>query len=104
MLLELFLISATAISGLQPAAEPTTDALQSDLQTAYACKDIDGRKVWKGGLAFYIESFVYDGAQVDARTNIAADAVLPADNTPETMQEFEQACVTMAPSATTENR
>lgn len=103
MLLGLLFASITAIAGVSSVAEPTTDALQSDLQTAYSCKDIDGRKVWKGGLAYYIESYVYDGAQVDNRTNVAADAVLPADNTPETMQEFEQACVMLAPSANNGN-
>lgn len=81
-------------------AMPTADALQSDLQTAYACKEIDGRKVWKGGLAFYIESFVYDGETPDSTADgVATDAVLAADNDPETMKEFEAACLTLAPTA-----
>ncbi len=81
-----------------PPTEPTAEAMQSDLQTAYPCQDIDGRKVWKGGLAYYIESYVYDGHSPASATDIATDAVLPEDNTPETMQEFEQACVTIAPA------
>jgi hypothetical protein len=89
-----------AASESAPAGMPTADALQSDLQTAYACKDIDGRKVWKGGLAFYIESFVYDGEPPDSTADgVATDAVLAADNDPETMKEFEEACLTLAPTA-----
>ena len=87
-----------------PAEGPTVDALQSDLQTARACKDeIDGRKVWKGGLAYYIQSYVYNGASTDDPTQVATDAVLPTDNSPETIQEFEAACRTLVPPAGTTN-
>ncbi len=103
MLFGLIFIAATAATSIPAAPEPTADAMQSDLQTAYSCKDIDGRKVWKGGLAYYIQSFVYDDETADDTANMATDAVLPEDNTPETMQEFEQACLTMAPTASTNN-
>ncbi|WP_245292775.1 hypothetical protein [Pararhizobium arenae] len=99
MLFTLTLIGLMATAETPPAAaEPTAEALQSDLQTAYPCKDIDGRKVWKGGLAYYIESYVYDGQPTGTATDVATDAVLPQDNTAETMEEFEQACITIAPS------
>jgi hypothetical protein len=91
--------TATADPSAASASTPTVDALQSDLQSAYACKDIDGRKVWKGGLAYYIQSYVYDNQATDDATDVATDAVLPSDNTPETMQEFEEACHTFAPTA-----
>jgi len=103
VLFGLIFIAATAATSIPAAPEPTADAMQSDLQTAYSCKDIDGRKVWKGGLAYYIQSFVYDDATPDDAGNMATDAVLPEDNSPETMQEFEQACLTMAPTASTNN-
>lgn len=92
------LLTALMATAETPPAEPTADALQSDLQTAYPCQDIDGRKVWKGGLAYYIESYIYEGHSAESAADIATDAVLPGDNTPETMKEFEQACVTMAPA------
>ena len=75
---------------------------KEEAQTAISSfdgKEIDGRKVWKGGLAYYIQSYVYDGQSTDDATDIATDAVLPADNSPETMHEFEQACLTLAPTA-----
>ncbi|URK88392.1 hypothetical protein LP421_14255 [Rhizobium sp. RCAM05350] len=103
MLFGLIFVAATAAADISPAMGPTADALQSDLQTAYSCKDIDGRKVWKGGLAYYIQSFVYDDEAPDDTANMATDAVLPEDNSAETMQEFEQACMTMAPTASTDN-
>jgi hypothetical protein len=99
----LIFLAATAAASVPAAQEPTADALQSDLQTAYSCQDIDGRKVWKGGLAYYIQSYVYDDGTPDDAGNMATDAVLPEDNSAETMQEFEQACLTMAPTASTSN-
>lgn len=93
----LIMLAITAATGASAAPSPTADDLQADLQTAYACKEIDGRKVWKGGLAYYIQSYVYDGQPMDDATDIATDAVLPADNAPETMREFEEACFTLAP-------
>ncbi|HTO29822.1 MAG TPA: hypothetical protein VL202_01380 [Pararhizobium sp.] len=99
MLFGLILMAATAAANVSATEQPTVDAMQADLQTAYSCKEIDGRKVWKGGLAYYIQSFVYDGQEVADETDMATDAVLPEDNSPETMREFEQACLTMAPSA-----
>lgn len=95
MLLSLIFLAATAVSDPAPSEPPIADIIQSDLQAAYACRDIDGRKVWKGELAYYIQSYIYDGQLADD----AADAVLPEDNSPETMREFEQACLTIAPSA-----
>lgn len=68
----------------------TADDLQVDFETAVPCHQIDGRKVWKGAIAFYIQSFVYDG-ETPVATD-AADAVLPEDNSPETVKEFEDAC------------
>jgi hypothetical protein len=65
----------------------TVDELQTDFERAVPCHQIDGRNVWKGALAFYIQSFVYDGD-----TPVAADAVLPEDNSAETVKEFEDAC------------
>ncbi|WP_426125159.1 hypothetical protein [Pararhizobium sp. PWRC1-1] len=103
MFFGLIFLAATTATSVPAAQEPTADALQSDLQTAYSCKDIDGRKVWKGGLAYYIQSFVYDDGTPDDAGNMATDAVLPGDNSAETMQEFEQACLTMAPTASTSN-
>lgn len=103
MLLSLIFLAATTISELSPSEPAIADAIQSDLQAAYACRDIDGRKVWKGELAYYIQSYVYDGEQGDDAADMAADAVLPEDNSPETMREFEQACLTIAPSAANSN-
>ena len=99
MIFGLIMLALMATTDASVAAPPTADALQADLQTAYPCKEIDGRKVWKGGLAYYIQSYVYDGQSADDATDVATDAALPTDNSPETMQEFEKACLTLAPMA-----
>lgn len=66
------------------------DDLQADFETAIACRQIEGRKVWKGEIAYYIQSYVYEGEAPTAEE--VADAVLPEDNAPETVKEFEEAC------------
>ncbi|WEX79007.1 hypothetical protein PYH37_003981 [Sinorhizobium numidicum] len=68
----------------------SVEDLQTDFETAVACRQIDGRKVWKGELAYYIQSYVYEGEA--AASEEAADAVLPEDNSAETVKEFEEAC------------
>ncbi|MBP1881903.1 hypothetical protein [Sinorhizobium mexicanum] len=73
-----------------PSNVASVDDLQADFEHAVACEQIDGRKVWKGEIAYYIQSYVYEG-DATAQTD-AADAVLPGDNTPETVKEFERAC------------
>ncbi|MEY9099310.1 hypothetical protein ABIA24_002219 [Sinorhizobium fredii] len=72
------------------SATASVDDLQTDFETAIACRQIDGRKVWKGDIAYYIQSYVYEGEA--AAADEVADAVLPEDNTPETVKEFEEAC------------
>ncbi|WDZ78321.1 hypothetical protein PWG15_07505 [Ensifer adhaerens] len=74
----------------------TVDELQTDFESAVPCHQIDGRKVWKGAIAFYIQSFVYDGDTPVATD--AADAVLPEDNSAETVKEFEDACAATQPA------
>lgn len=69
----------------------TTDDLQADFEKAIPCAQIDGRNVWKGGIAYYIQSYVYD-TNGGEHAGDGADAVLPQDNTPETVREFEAAC------------
>ena len=69
----------------------TTDDLQADFERAVPCQQIDGRNVWKGGIAYYIQSYVYD-TDGSEHAGDGADAVLPEDNTPETVKEFETAC------------
>ncbi|ASY62878.1 hypothetical protein SJ05684_c14300 [Sinorhizobium sojae CCBAU 05684] len=68
----------------------TMEELQADFEAAVACRQIEGRKVWKGELAYYIQSYVYEGQAAAAED--VADAVLPEDNTEETVREFEEAC------------
>ncbi|MCA1406960.1 hypothetical protein I6F26_08020 [Ensifer sp. IC3342] len=93
MYIALFLASLLApTNALSNGA--TVEDLQADFEHAVACEQIDGRKVWKGEIAYYIQSYVYEG-DATAQTD-AADAVLPEDNTPETVKEFERACAASA--------
>lgn len=69
----------------------TTEQLQSDFERAVPCREVDGRKVWKGENAYFIQSYVYNDDGTESAGE-GADAVLPSDNTAETMKEFEEAC------------
>lgn len=89
MFTALLIASLVAPSG-GASATASVDDLQTDFETAIACQQIDGRKVWKGDIAYYIQSYVYEGEA--AAADEVADAVLPEDNTPETVKEFEEAC------------
>ncbi|RAS13636.1 hypothetical protein [Ensifer adhaerens] len=92
MLAALLLVSIVASPNMPDVklSAATVDELQTDFERAVPCHQIDGRNVWKGALAFYIQSFVYDGDTPVATD--AADAVLPEDNSAETVKEFEDAC------------
>lgn len=89
MFTALLIASLMAPSDVVPTTA-TMEDLQSDFETAVACRQIDGRNVWKGELAYYIQSYVYDD-EGSASADVA-DAVLPEDNTEETVKEFEEAC------------
>lgn len=99
MLAALLLASIVASPNIPPDVKlsaATVDELQTDFESAVPCHQIDGRKVWKGAIAFYIQSFVYDGDRPVATD--AADAVLPEDNSAETVKEFEDACAATQPA------
>ncbi|ABR60278.1 hypothetical protein GOC91_28690 [Sinorhizobium medicae] len=93
MFTAVLLIASLAVPSNLVSANATVDDLQSDFETAVACRQIDGRNVWKGELAYYIQSYVYEGdVAASADRADVADAVLPEDNEPETVKAFEEAC------------
>ena len=99
MFTALLIASLVAPSTAVPASATVAD-LQADIEAAVACRQIDGRKVWKGEIAYYIQSYVYEGdAAASADRAEVADAVLPEDNSAETVKEFEEACATAGAAA-----
>ncbi|MGF6176988.1 hypothetical protein [Ensifer sp. 4252] len=95
MLAALLIASIIASPNIALSAA-TVDDLQADFEMAVPCQQIDGRNVWKGAIAYYIQSFVYQGDTPVATD--AADAVLPEDNSAETVKEFEDACSATRPA------
>ncbi|MDI7863980.1 hypothetical protein MRS76_18700 [Rhizobiaceae bacterium n13] len=90
------MIAALLIASLMAAPQfggqvVTTEQLQADFEHAVPCREVDGRKVWKGELAYFIQSYVYNDEGAET-TSEGADAVMPSDNTADTMREFEEAC------------
>ncbi|HXC39065.1 MAG TPA: hypothetical protein VN667_08960 [Burkholderiales bacterium] len=85
-LLALLLLTAP----VQASAFSTVSEFQKDFSAAKSCRPIDGRQVWKGKQAFYIQSWLLNQpGQVDPE---AVSAVALKDNSPEDLKPFVEAC------------
>lgn len=62
----------------------TVPAFQADFSKAKACHEIDGRKVWKGSKAFYIEA--------SSLSEGAVSVVIRSENAKQAFTKFETAC------------
>lgn len=70
----------------------TTIEYRADFETASACNPIDGRKVWKGEQAFYIQSWLFQTGQSGVLDEESADAIPVKGNDKEALAAFEAAC------------
>lgn len=70
----------------------TVDELQPDFDRATPCKEIDGRKVWKGNKAFYIQAYAFTTGQSKALSDDAASAVIKSDQSKDVIDLYERAC------------
>ncbi|RVH87736.1 hypothetical protein CN204_04185 [Sinorhizobium meliloti] len=68
----------------------TVDEYQADFATAVACKPVEGRKLWKGKEAFYIQAWMFSSpGPLDEET---ASAIVFSENTPKVMAQYVAAC------------
>ena len=85
-----FLIAAPALAA---DGFGTLPEYQKDFDAAVACQPMkDGRRVWKGRDAFYIQSWLFYTGQSGALDEESTDAVIKKDNPPETVAMFEEQC------------
>lgn len=70
----------------------TTHDYAEDFKSAVSCKPVDGRKVWKGDKAFYIQSWLFQTGQSGVLDDESADAIPVKDNDKEALSAFEAAC------------
>lgn len=70
----------------------TADEYQADFATAVACKPVEGRKLWKGKEAFYIQSWLFYTGQSGALDDESASVIIPSENTPKVMAQYVAAC------------
>lgn len=86
-------IFAVALLTAMPAwAFTTVDEYQPDFAKARECKDIDGRKVWVGESAYYIQSWMFYTGQSGLLDDETASAVPFTDNEPTNLADFKKAC------------
>jgi hypothetical protein len=87
----LYIATILATSAMSPM--PTVENLQTDFETAMPCAhQVNGRNVWRGTSAFYIESYAFLEDSMDQTDIVGADAILRSDNSEETIRAFETAC------------
>lgn len=70
----------------------TVDELQPDFDRATRCHEIDGRKVWKGKEAFYIQAYLLTTGQSKALSDDAASAVVKSEQSKDVIDLYERAC------------
>jgi len=70
----------------------TADEYQADFATAVPCEPVEGRKLWKGKEAFYIQAWLFYTGQSGALDDETADAIAFSENTPKVMAQYVAAC------------
>lgn len=70
----------------------TDDEYQPDFSNAVECRQIDGRRVWRGRVAYYIQSNLFMTGQSGLLDNEAAAAVPFAENADPDLAAFKEAC------------
>lgn len=86
------LLSIGILASSSVLAFDTVPEYAKDFASARECKEIDGRKVWAGEDAYYIQSWLFmtgDSGLLDPEN---ASAVPLADNTAEDLTAFAVAC------------
>ncbi len=79
--------AATAADGFS-----TVDEFQSDFEKATPCKNIDGRRVWKGEKAFYVQAYVFATQKFKAFSEDSASVVDRDEQPAEIVELYEKAC------------
>tara|TARA_R110002110_G_scaffold37601_2_gene124028 strand:+ start:7496 stop:7774 length:279 start_codon:yes stop_codon:yes gene_type:complete len=70
----------------------TVDEYQADFESARSCVSIDGRKVWKGKTAFYIQSWLFRSGSSGLLDDSVAAAVPVNGNPQGNLAVFVDAC------------
>lgn len=70
----------------------TTEEFQADFSQARECKPIDGRKVWAGKDAYYIQAWLFKTGQSGQLDDEVAEAVPIVNNDQSVLSDFAAAC------------
>ncbi len=87
LLIALLVVSPVSASQFRTVAE-----YQNDFDKAMICKPIDGRMVWKGKIAFYIQSTMFYTSETGQVAEDAASVVPVATNPKKALVAFYKAC------------
>lgn len=69
----------------------TSMEFREDFKSAIACQPVEGRKVWKGKDAFYIQAYLF-GKGAGVLDDEYASAIPLKDNTEAALAAFKAAC------------
>ncbi|MDX0513328.1 hypothetical protein GOD47_01405 [Sinorhizobium medicae] len=93
MRMALLLISLSlAVPAFAADGFSTLDEFQADFATATPCRPFEGRKLWKGKEAFYIQSWLFYTGQSGLLDDESASVIIPSENTPKVMAQYVSAC------------
>lgn len=70
----------------------TVDEYSQDFAKARECSPIEGRKVWAGEQAYYIQSWMFRTGQSGLLDDETASAVPISGNTADALKSFVAAC------------
>ena len=87
LLIALLIASPVAAGQFRTVAE-----YQNDFDKATICKPIDGRMVWKGKIAFYIQSTLFYTSASGQVSEDSASVIPVATNPKKALAQFYKAC------------
>ena len=87
-----FLLVFMASTAIAADGFSTVPEFEADFDHAKPCKPLDGRKVWKGKTAFYIQALAFKTGQSGALSEDIASVVVKAEQQREALKMFEKAC------------
>lgn len=88
------LLAALVVLAVSPAFAFSTDPdFADDFAKARECRPLaDGRKVWTGEKAYYVQAWLFTTGQSGQLDDDVASVVSLADNTTDALKPFADAC------------
>lgn len=90
--MRVFVLILALVATAPASAFTVAESYKADFDAARECSEIDGRKVWKGAEAFYIQSWLFQTGQSGVVDDENVSVIAFADNDRAALVAFEAAC------------